>query len=187
MRRRNLRFVVILAWAHIAAAGFMVALLYQIGTVTFGHLPYQVRVVACGVAAVVGIALDARAIKRGTFTVGLRRQTAKTLSDGSGNTPGWITPLLWGLDTGLVWTTFRMSCASWILLGGALLTVVPQWVGLVYGVFFGIPLIISTLIGDPSGIGRPRKYSLTRMTQGAGIIVLVMLPLWLTGRLHGGV
>ncbi|MDT0543142.1 MULTISPECIES: hypothetical protein [Streptomyces] len=186
MRRRNLRFVGILALAHIAAAGFMVALLYQVGSVTFGHFGYDVRMVMCGAAAVAGIVLDARAIKRGTFTVGLRRQTAKTLSDDSGDTPGWVTPLLWGLDTGLVWTTFRMSSASWVLLVSALLTVVPQWGGLVYGVFFGIPLIIATMIGDPAGIGRPRKYSLTRLTQGAGIIVLMLLPLGLIGSLHGG-
>ncbi|MFF1477151.1 hypothetical protein ACFVYD_06175 [Streptomyces sp. NPDC058301] len=187
MRRRNLRFVGILALAHIAAAGFMVALLYQVGTVTFGYLPYRVRAVTCAVAAVAGMVLDARAIKRGSFTVGLRRQTAKTLSDDSGPTPGWVTPLLWGLDTGLVWTTFRMSCASWVLLVSGLLTIAPQWAGLVYGVFFGIPLIVATLTGDPTGIGRPRRYSLTRLTQGAGIIVLMLWPIGLTGSLYGGV
>lgn len=185
MRRRNLRFVGLLALAHIAAAGFMVALLYQVGTVTFGHLPHSARLATCAVAAVMGIVLDARAIKRGTFTVGLRRQTAKTLSDDSGAAPTWVTPLLWGLDTGLVWTTFRMSSASWVLLISAVLTLVPQWGGLVYGVFFGIPLIIATMIGDPEGIGRPRTYSLTRLTQSAGIVVLTLLPLGLIGSLHG--
>ncbi|MFE4370870.1 hypothetical protein ACFRMN_22015 [Streptomyces sp. NPDC056835] len=89
MRRRNLRFVVILALAHIAAAGFMVALLYQIGSVTFGHLPYEVRMVACGAAAVVGIALDARAIKI-TGTI------AETV--GRVNVP----PGAWGLNSNVI-------------------------------------------------------------------------------------
>ncbi|MFF7788142.1 hypothetical protein [Streptomyces sp. NPDC007991] len=177
MRKRNLRFVGILALAHIAAAGFMVALLYQIGTVTFARIPLAVRVVMCAVAAVVGIALDFRAVKRGTFSVGLHRQTAKTLSNGTGDTPGWVIALLWGLDTGLVWTTFRMSCASWVLLLSSLLNVAPQWCGLAYGVFFGVPLIIGTLTGDPSAIGRPSRYMLTRVTQGGGISVLLLLPL----------
>lgn len=181
MRRRNLRFIATLALAHIAAAGFMVAVLYQAGTVTSAHLPSHVRVAVCAAAAAVGIVLDARAIRRGTFTVGLRRQTTKRLSDGTETAPGWVTPCCGGLDTGLVWTTFRMSCASWVLLFSSLLTVAPQWSGLVYGTCFGVPLVIATLTGDPAGIGRRRTYSLTRLTQTAGIVVLMLLPLGMAG------
>ncbi|HEX6686110.1 MAG TPA: hypothetical protein VF062_25275, partial [Candidatus Limnocylindrales bacterium] len=135
-RRAGLRFAVMLAVANAAMAGLVVALLYQIGALTVGRIPATYAVAVCSVAAVAAVAVDLRAMRRRGYTVGLKRQTAKRLAH-SGGRPWWVTPLFWGLDTGLVWSTFRVSATSWVMLLSALLTVAPQYSGLVYGAFFG--------------------------------------------------
>jgi hypothetical protein len=59
-------------------------------------------------AALAGVLLDLRAICAGSFSLGLSRQTPKAFAHTSGE--WWVTPLLWGLDTGMIWTTYRVSC-----------------------------------------------------------------------------
>src|SRR5262249_50797602 len=62
--------------------------------------------------------------------------------------PRPIGGLLWGLDTGSVFSTFRASAASWatallIMDGWA-----PWWIGGGYGVAFSVPLGLLILVGE---------------------------------------
>jgi hypothetical protein len=174
-RRTALRFPVVLVAAHVGAAGLVVAVLYQIGTAFTGLLPRSAAVVICGAAAMTAIAIDVRAVRRNTYSVGLQRQTSKVLAHDP-DRPWWVTPLFWGLDTGLIWSTFRVSCTSWVLLLAALLNLVPQWGGVVYGLSFGLPLLVAVSTGDPDTFAAPGGRKL-RLAQVAGVVVLAVLPL----------
>lgn len=66
-----------------------------------------------------------------------RRQTPKGLEDRHGPVTA---ALLWGLDAGLVVTTFRVTSLSWAALAVAALGLVPWWSGLVYALGFVVPL-----------------------------------------------
>lgn len=92
----------------------------------------------------VGIVVDARAVRNRWLSFGINRQTPKVLLRLGDH--AWITPFIWGFDTGLVWTTFRVSFCSWILLLLALGGVAPPWAGAVYGLAFVIPLSASLLL-----------------------------------------
>ncbi|TMR99086.1 hypothetical protein [Nonomuraea basaltis] len=153
-------------------AAFLVMLVYQVGTTLTGYVSRPVALVACSVAVVVAIAVDVRAAWKGSYSLGIKRQTAKSLAHREGQ-PWWVTPLFWGLDTGLIGSTFRVSFTSWILLFGAFLNIFPQWGGLVYGTAFGIPLLIA-VSRDAGEFKRPPSV---RIIQMIGVIVMAMLPL----------
>ncbi len=72
----------------------------------------------------------------------MRRQTPKNLIYRYGNQVG---ALLWGLDTGLAVTTFRVSAATWAVLALTLLNLAPWWLGAVYAAGFCLPLALATL------------------------------------------
>ncbi|WP_214408711.1 hypothetical protein [Sphaerisporangium fuscum] len=95
-----------------------------------------------------------------------------------------MTPLLWGPDIGLIWTTFRVSCTSWVLFLSALVDVAPQWSGLVYGAFFGIPLVLAVLFGPLGGTDRFSGSPPLRSVQSAGLALLVALPTALIAYLY---
>jgi hypothetical protein len=174
-RVKALRFPAVLALARITAAGLVVALLYQIGSVTAAHLPRRAALVVCVVAALAALVADVRAIRHRSYSVGLSRQTAKALAH-QPDRPWWITPLFWGLDTGLIWSTFRVSAASWVLLLSALLNVAPQRSGLVYGAFFAIPLLVAVCLDEPDTFRRPDGWPL-RLAQATAVALLAVLPL----------
>jgi hypothetical protein len=96
-----------------------------------------------GVAAaalVVLAVVDVSAIRRAAYCpLGWRRQTPKGFARRHSPT---TTAAVWGLDSGLAVTTFRVAAVTW----GAILLVafglVPWWVGIAYGAGFVIPLSI---------------------------------------------
>lgn len=173
---KSIRFPIVLVVAHIAAAGFIVGLLHELGAGLSRFITPTASIAVCGLAAIAGVGIDAHAARRGTYSIGLKRQTSKELGH-DGTRQWWVTPLLWGIDTGLIWSTFRVPSASWVLLMGALLNVMPQWSGIVYGLFFGVPLVVAVSIGDIEKFGRAGSYPSLPYVQIAGIIVLAALPI----------
>ena len=137
-------FIVWLAVAHVAAATLVVFVLSLLAPQIAGALPHKLILAALVTGCLVGIVADSRAVKNRWFSLGLRRQTPKVLLRLGEH--AWITPLVWGFDSGLVWTTFRVSFCSWILLLLALAGVAPAWAGTIYGLAFGIPLLGSVLL-----------------------------------------
>jgi hypothetical protein len=67
-----------------------------------------------------------------------RRQTPERLLSIA---PPSVVGLFWGLDTGLVFTTFRTSAASWAALACAFWGFLPWWAGTVYAASFVVPTI----------------------------------------------
>jgi len=180
-RRHGLRFVGVVVLGHVLTAGVVVAMLQLVGTLTFAHIPFEVRVWTCAVAAGCGVAIDTRAFIRRTFSLCVARQTPKGLAQDP-KRQWWLTPLLWGVDTGTMMSTYRVSFSSWVVLLSALLVVAPAWSGLLFGACFGIPLIVNMFLGDPVRFGRQGSRARIwkpRLAQLAGIGVLLALPVGL--------
>ena len=118
------------------------------------HLPSQWRVGLAGIALLPLVAADLRAIAIATYCpIGWRRQTPRILIRRC-RIP--IAAGVWGLDTGLVVTTFRVAAISW---GALLLTALglsPRWAGLAYGLGFTLPFLV--LIMRPR-LGRASRDS----------------------------
>jgi hypothetical protein len=67
----------------------------------------------------------------------IKRQTPKDIQLRLG--PGRAA-LAWGLDTGLVFTTFRVSAIGWALMACTLTGIAPWWIGAAYAFGFLLPL-----------------------------------------------
>jgi hypothetical protein len=173
-----------LALGFIGSSSAVFAALYGIGAVWGQHLPATARtwaaVVLLAACAVADIAMLATGRQ---YSVGWSRQTPRRAVYQLGDRLG---ALVWGLDTGLAVTTFRMSAATWAALGLALLNVAPAWAGVAYGLGFVVPLAVSVLRprgrteteDDPSWL--PRILSgYRRAVQWAGVALIltgVVLP-----------
>jgi hypothetical protein len=108
-----------------------------------GRLPVAARMwLAVALCAAMWV-VDAVSLRKGDFCrLSPRRQTPKNLFYERGERAG---PLLWGLDTGLAVTTFRVSAATWASLGLVLLNLGPWWIGTAYAAGFCVPLAFSIL------------------------------------------
>lgn len=102
-------------------------------------------------------------IRRRLSPLGFSRQTPKNFLYNSRLRPT-LGAFLWGLDTGTSISTFRVSGATWVLVGGAVLGFTPSWVGAAYAVGFLVPTV--ALIAAPmheastAGIGRLLRRSM---------------------------
>jgi hypothetical protein len=94
-------------------------------------------------ALAIFIAVDAGAL--GLHTPMWRRQTPRGLFLQYGAAKG---AFLWGLDSGLVVTTFRVTSLSWAALTVTLLGLVPWWSGLAYALGFAVPTAMLVLAGS---------------------------------------
>lgn len=178
-RRHGRQFVLILAATHVAAAGLAVFLIAELGRAATSALPTAGLIALVAPIALVGAALDLRAIIRGSFSVGPHRQTPKALWQQAGE--WWVAPLLWGADTGLIWTTYRVSFCSWLLLLLAAIGIAPAWSGLIYGLALAIPLSVVVSVprlgfANPTS-DRPRAMS-PRLVQAVGVGSMVLISAW---------
>lgn len=115
------------------------ALAAALGMAMSRALPTQARLAV--VCAVLGaaLALDWYSLRRKTWCpVTARRQTPKSIQYQHGIRRATVA---WGLDTGLIFTTYRMSSIPWGLLTLGLLGITPWWAGLAYAAGFLIPLL----------------------------------------------
>lgn len=106
-----------------------------------------------GIVTAALFALDMLRTRAGcTLGPSWHRQTPKRYMDHHKATTA---AFAWGLDTGLVFTTFRVSSLSWAALSVTALGLVPWWAGAAYAVGFGVPLLVATLAvparSDPTG------------------------------------
>jgi hypothetical protein len=171
------RYLAVLAAGHVATAGVLFALLAQVGWLVHLYAPPFFQAGAITLAAIAGIAFDVTAVRRGNFSLGPHRQTPKVLAHDPHR--WWIPPLLWGIDTGLVVTTYRVSFCSWVLLVMTLTGFAPGWSGLAYGLGFTLPLWVTVrlLPGCEEGgcdAGRPRWMPHWR-AQAVGIVSMLAL------------
>jgi hypothetical protein len=133
--RLDLRPVAFLSVGFVASASLAFAVAFGVGR-AFGVLlvPAAVRLLAAVVLCAGLLTADVAALRAKTLCrIGFRRQTPKNLIYRYGPHRG---PLLWGLDTGLAVTTFRVSAATWALLALLVLQLVPWWIGVAFGMGF---------------------------------------------------
>jgi hypothetical protein len=109
-----------------------------------------------------------------------RRQTPKRFQYQYG--PGKAA-FLWGLDAGLVVTTFRVTSLSWAALTITILGLVPWWAGVAYAMGFTVPLATMILAvprrTDPTGRTDPEPVWLVEriLQSSAALRVLALLIL----------
>ncbi len=176
-----LQFLLVLSVSHIAMAGFVIALLYQVGTLFGPYIDDQVAMAVLIIAAGASVVFDVRAIRTDSFAPGLHRQTSKRLAYRA-DLPRWIAPMIWGLDTGLMWTTFRVSATTWVVMVAALLNIAPQWSGLVFGAAFAAPLAVAVLVvrGNVTELGRPGpRRAVQTATAVTGLLPAALLAVTL--------
>jgi hypothetical protein len=147
----RLRFEVAIffAAAFIAAALAVFVLANLVGTALHvSELPVAWRLSMAGIILLALAVTDIYAFRSKTYSpISWRRQTPRGLM--RRYSPPLVA-LLWGADTGLAVTTFRVSAATWGALVLTFLGFGIWWIGICYGVSFVVPLMAFIWMG-PTG------------------------------------
>lgn len=139
-RISRIRIVTILGAAFVAGAIVIFAAANALGALfSASEWPVQARLGLAGGGLLALAAIDILAIRKSTYCpLGWRRQTPRILMR---RYRVDVVSALWGFDTGMVVTTFRVAAVTW----GALLLVslgfVPWWAGMGYGLGFALPFL----------------------------------------------
>jgi hypothetical protein len=151
------------AMAFTASSFAVFGLAGAIGLTVAQVVPSAAReAAACGVLSA-ALLLDAYSLRRKTWCpVTLRRQTPKDILHRYGARRA---ATAWGLDAGLVFTTYRVSSISWAVLALALFGVAPWWAGLGYAAGFLVPLLLGCSLG-PVVPGNDGTIALAHMLAG---------------------
>jgi hypothetical protein len=179
------RPIAFLALGFTASAFAVFTLVSLTGRALFGRMQATPVPVLLAAAVLCLLAL----IDLGVFglrTPMWRRQTPRSLYHRFGPVGG---ALLWGLDTGLVVTTFRVTSLSWAALALTALGLLPWWTGLLYAAGFTLPaaalvLAVPAPPWSEEGIQEPvwlqyrlaeiapvvRRVALVAMLAGAGAV-----------------
>jgi len=116
-------------------------------------------------------ALDVIAIRKKTYcAIGRRRQTPQWLGRRFGPT---ATAAVWGFDTGLVVTTFRVAAITWAALSMAALELAPWWTGLAYGLGFAIPMLILLVARTADSDSLHRSLRMRPILQSCSAVALI--------------
>jgi hypothetical protein len=103
------------------------------------RMPLEWRIGVAGALLLSLAAVDLFAMAKSTYCpIGWRRQTPRMLMR---RLPAPVAASLWGFDTGLVVTTFRVAAVSWAALLLAALGLSPRWAGAGYGLAFTLPFL----------------------------------------------
>lgn len=152
--RLDARPALLLALGFMLSAFLTFAAAWALGRALLGSDHGSVATSLAAVALVTVLCLvDLRLF--GLRTPMMRRQT-----------PQWfmyrfsdrVYPFLWGVDTGLVFTTVRVTSLSWAALGVTFLGLVPWWSGALYAAGFVLPqLALSVLVPRAGEAGGPAR------------------------------
>jgi hypothetical protein len=142
----RLQVATLFATAFVVAALAAFAFAHYIGSLlNVSQFPAAWRLSLAGIVLVALAAADVHAVRRKTYCpISWRRQTPRQLMR---QYPARLVALLWGLDTGLAVTTFRVSAATWGALFLTFLGFGTWWVGIVYGISFIVPLMTFICVG----------------------------------------
>jgi hypothetical protein len=110
--------------------------------------------------------------KRRYCPIGWRRQTPRRIGDrGLGPT---VSAAVWGFDTGIIVTTFRVAAITWGALAMAALGLAPWWIGLGYGLGFAIPIMVMLVAQNPDSESLQRLLGKRSILQFASAVALVL-------------
>jgi hypothetical protein len=173
------RPVVLLSVGFTLSALMVYATLSLVGARVIGHarIGAGIWLLAAALLAVL-LVVDTGAF--GLRAPSWRRQTPKRLLYQLGSSRS---AFMWGLDAGLVVTTFRVTSLSWAALTVTVLGLVPWWVGIAYALGFTVPLGVMMLAVprrvDPTGATDPEPVWLVdrilRFRAALGLSNLLML------------
>jgi hypothetical protein len=128
------------------------------------QLPFEWRVGLAGASLLPLAAVDLRAMARSTYCpLSWRRQTPRSLMRRYRMT---VVASVWGFDTGLMVTTFRVAAVGWGALFLAALGLLPLWAGLGYGLAYALPflgLLMRPRLGRSSRSAAPDDPGLESM------------------------
>lgn len=136
-------------------------------------MPLEWRAIFAAVGLIALSLIDLFAIKKKWYCpLGMHRQTPKSLIR---KYPATTVAAVWGFDTGLAVTTFRVAAISWGALVMVSLGLSPWWIGFGYGIGFILPLIIImwTLTPDTESEGQDAFVSwLERLLEKCSFVQL---------------
>ena len=168
------------AAAFIAAATLVFAAASFAGDGVQALVPAPWRVAAAAVLLLLLAVVDVLSLRaRAYCLVGMRRQARQTLMQKYSVT---VVAAIWGFDTGLVVTTFRVSAVTWAAFVLALLGFAPWWIGAVYGVSLAAPMLVlllrTTTVGELVGAlnRRPLIQTASAITLAAAGAFLLVKP-----------
>ena len=179
-RSPGYQFAIALVIAYVTAATLVVLALAGAEDLIRRWVPVSLRlwglVVACGF----GVLVDIAALRAHRLSLGPSRQTSKQLLYLGEH--AWITPYFWGLDAGLIWSTYRVSFTSWILLIAAVSGAAPPFAGAMYGLAFSGPLLVMLFVsGDRLSRSRLLSMGAAQRVGIATMMVMMALAARLTG------
>ncbi len=156
-----MRLMGLFAGAFTASSLVVFATASAIGQLAVRTVPAELRVAGVLAALLASMVVDGYTIRRKTWCPATpNRQTPKMIYYRHGARRA---ALAWGLDTGLVVTTYRVSSMSWALLLLGLMGVTPWWIGLAYSAGFVVPLWIGC---STSGIWAGDNTAVARLLTG---------------------
>ena len=149
------------AAAFIAGSALIFWLLTAAGMLLeLPELPWRTRAAIAAGGLLFLALVDLVAIGRSTYCpLSWRRQTPRTLMRRRYDLR--VVALVWGFDTGLVVTTFRVAAVSWGALFLSVLGLSHGWTGISYGLGFAIPFLFLIL--------RPRLGRASRSAEEPGL------------------
>lgn len=136
-----MRVMTIFGAAFVAGAVVIFTLVSLAGaTVRITALPLEWRLGAAAACLAVLASIDVLSARKKRYCLlGTRRQTPQRLMYSH---PLMTVAAVWGFDTGLAITTFRIAALTWAALILTLLGFASWWSGLAYGLAFVVPLLI---------------------------------------------
>jgi hypothetical protein len=142
----------------------------------------RVRWTILGAAALILTAADLLLGKSMMPVLSWRRQTPRIAFNRFGPAKA---ALLWGLDTGLAFTTYRTTSLTWLGFAAALLNLVPWWAGMLYAVGFAGP-ILTDILAWPNRKNNTGIYAsavadratIIQITARVSIVALAAAALW---------
>lgn len=112
---------------------------------------------------------------RGYCLLGVKRQARQALIR-KYSVP--VVAAIWGFDTGLAVTTFRVSAVTWAAFVLAFLGFAPWWIGAVYGISLAVPMLV-LLLKTTTAEGLQRQLARRRLIQTASAIALAATGVFL--------
>jgi len=127
-----------------------------------------------GIAAATFIALaaiDVRAIRRKAYCpIGWRRQTPQRIGERFGP---MMSAAVWGFDTGIIVTTFRVAAITWAALSMTALGLSPWWIGVAYGLGFVLPMLFLLVTQTPDSESLHRALRTRPLLQSCSALALI--------------
>lgn len=178
-RRRYAGLIACFAVAFFTSATVVYAVARSLGAAVRTAEGTDARAFIAASARSAAVLLDAYSVRHKTWCpISLHRQTPKEILLAHGPQRAVIAR---ALDTGTVFSTYRVSAISWALLLLALAGIAPWWIGVAYAGGFTLPLaagcMVSAALTHPSEASRTSETLVLRsqIARGACIAGLAVV------------